>query len=851
MTEAKCYPLAGLRVVDLSTEIAGPYATKLLVDAGAEVIKVESPEGDPLRRWTASHTAIPAGADGALFQYLNASKHGVVADLSRAADRELVSDLAARADVVVESAGPGVLQRLGLGYDTLRARNAALSLVSISPWGQTGPWANRPATEWTLQAAVGSTAYRGLPARGPVGAGGRLGEWATGIYAALGAMFAWLCARRSGTGQHVDVSMFEAIICCLTIYHDLDAQLVPGPLPQMLEIPSVEPAKDGWVGFCTYTAQQWKDFCVLMGRPDFAADERLFSPAARMQHIDILQPAIHAWTRQHTVDELIASASRMRIPAVPIGNGQTVLAMDHFAARGVFVDNPAGFRQPRVPYRLERCASPPVGRAPRLDEHAAELRAEIARTAPRVPVGSPSNEAEAPFDELRVSGRNHLKSERGSAHAELVEAWGGVVQRAAGSDTPTTPLAGLRVVDLTGFWAGPSATALLADMGADVIKVESVQRPDGMRLASGNRGAQYWEQGFVFLGANVGKRDVTLRLDCAEGVSLLKRLLKTADVLAESFSARVMEQFGLSWEVVRTINPRLIMLRMPAFGLDGPWRDRPGFAPTVEQVTGLSWMTGYEDLPLIVRGVCDPVGGMHAVFALLLALEHRHTKGEGQLVEVPLVEPGLNIAAEQVIEYTAYGQLLSRQGNRGPYAAPQGVYPCAQPNEYLALAVATDEQWLRLCTVIGRTDWAQDPELSSAAGRRVAHDAIDAGLRAWLARRRRDEAVEQLVGAGIPAHAAINAHELMPNPQLEHRRFFQVLEHPYVGRKRFQGLPMRFSALGPDWHRSPPPTLGQHNAEVLGGELGLSADELARLRRDGIIGERPAFQEEKTRGTGA
>ncbi|MBP1688586.1 MAG: putative acyl-CoA transferase/carnitine dehydratase, partial [Deltaproteobacteria bacterium] len=162
MTEAKRYPLAGLRVVDLSTEIAGPYATKLLVDAGAEVIKVESPEGDPLRRWTASHTAIPAGADGALFQYLNASKHGVVADLSRAA--------------------------------------------SISPWGQTGPWANRPATEWTLQAAVGSTAYRGLPARGPVGAGGRLGEWATGIYAALGAMFAWMCARRSGTGQHVDVS---------------------------------------------------------------------------------------------------------------------------------------------------------------------------------------------------------------------------------------------------------------------------------------------------------------------------------------------------------------------------------------------------------------------------------------------------------------------------------------------------------------------------------------------------------------------------------------------------------------------------------------------------------------------
>jgi len=803
MTETTHYPLAGLRVVDLSTEIAGPYATKLLVDAGADVIKVEAPEGDLLRRWTASHTALPAGADGALFQYLNASKRSIVADLTRTPDQDLVLDLAARADVVVESAGPGALQRVGLGFDTLRSRNAALSLVSISPWGQTGPWANRPATEWTLQAAVGSTAYRGLPARGPVAAGGRLGEWATGIYAALGAMFAWIAARRSGTGQHVDVSMFESIICCLTIYHDLDSQLVPGPLPQMLEIPSVEPAKDGWVGFCTYTAQQWKEFCLLMGRPDFAADERLFSPAARMQHIDILQPAILAWTRQHRVDELIGMASRMRIPAVPIGNGQTVLAMDQFVARGIFVDNPAGFRQPRVPYRLARCASRPFGRAPRLDEHAAEIRAEVAQTVPRGP---------------------------------------------ASAGAPALPLAGLRVVDLTGFWAGPSATSVLADMGADVVKVESIQRPDGMRLASGNRGPHYWEQGFVFLGANVGKRDVTLRLDCAEGLSLLKRLLNTADVLAESFSARVMEQFGLGWQAVRAINPRLIMLRMPAFGLDGPWRDRPGFAPTVEQVTGLSWITGYEDLPLIVRGVCDPVGGMHAIFALLLALEHRRKTGEGQLVEVPLVEPGLNIAAEQVIEYTAYGRLLSRQGNRGPYATPQGVYPCAQATESLALAVATNEQWTRLCGVIGRADWGQDPALSTAVGRRRAHDAIDTELRTWLAPQQRDDAVERLVAAGIPAHAVINAHELMPNPQLEHRRFFQVLEHPYVGRKRYQGLPVRFSALGPDWHRSPPPTLGQHNTEVLGGELGLSAAELDRLRQDRVIGERPAFEENGSAG---
>jgi crotonobetainyl-CoA:carnitine CoA-transferase CaiB-like acyl-CoA transferase len=178
------------------------------------------------------------------------------------------------------------------------------------------------------------------------------------------------------------------------------------------------------------------------------------------------------------------------------------------------------------------------------------------------------------------------------------------------------------------------------------------------------------------------------------------------------------------------------------------------------------------------------------------------------------------------------------------------VYRCAPPEESLALAVVTDEQWTRLCNVMGRSDWVRDPQLSTAAGRRHAHDAIDAALRGWLARQPRDDAVERLVTAGIPAHALINAHELMPNPQLEHRRFFQVLEHPYVGMRRFQGLPMRFSALGPDWHRSPPPTLGQHNDEVLGRELGLPASELARLRQDGIIGERPAFEGGGTTGGG-
>ena len=790
------WPLAGLRVIDLSTEIAGPYASKLLVDAGAEVLKVEPPGGDPLRRWVASGAPLVAGEDGALFRYLNASKRSLALDLEGAAGRRALLDLVATADLVMESFAPGTLERLGLELRHLQERNPAVSLVSITPWGRSGPWATRPCTEFTLQAATGSTAYRGLRDRKPVAAGGRLGEWAAGSFAAVGALSAWLSARRTGTGQHVDLSMFEAMLLCMTVYHDLSGQWVEGPLPRSIEIPSVEPTKDGWVGFCTITGQQWKDFCALVGRPDVGEDERYLDGRQRMDDLPFMQELIHAWTRERSVDEIVELASLMRIPAAPVGNGETLPRMDHFAERRVFVENPAGFLQPRVPYRLEKAPARPLGAAPRLDEHAAEPWAEPARARP----------APGPRD--------------------------------AGS---ALPLEGLRVVDLSAFWAGPFATAYLADMGADVVKVESIQRPDGMRFAGALRRERLWEWSPVFHGANPGKRDVTLRLDSPEGMALLRRLIAGADLVIENYSARVMEHFGLGWAAVREMNPRVVMVRMPAFGLDGPWRDRPGFAMTVEQVSGLAWMTGYADLPLVVRGACDPIGGMHAVFALLVALEHRRRSGEGQLVEVPLVEVALNVAAEQVIERSAYGRLLVRDENRGPCAAPQGVYRCGGPGGLLALAVASDAQWQALRGVMGDPAWARDPALATRAGRRARHDALDQALEDWLAGWERDAAVEALVGAGIPAHALVDAQRVMPNPQLEHRRFFQTLVHPVTGETRYPGVPMRFSALGPGLHRAPPPTLGQHNAEILGGELGLSDDELARLREAHIIGDRPTF----------
>jgi crotonobetainyl-CoA:carnitine CoA-transferase CaiB-like acyl-CoA transferase len=355
-----------------------------------------------------------------------------------------------------------------------------------------------------------------------------------------------------------------------------------------------------------------------------------------------------------------------------------------------------------------------------------------------------------------------------------------------------------------------------------------------------------WEWAPLFHGANPGKRDLTLDLDSSRGRELLLQLIERADVVAENFSVRVMEHFGLDRERLHARNPRLVLLRMPAWGLDGPWRDRVGFAPNVEQVSGLAWMTGYPDMPLVPRGLCDPLGGLHACFGLLVALEQRRRTGRGALVEAPLVEPALNVAAEPVIEWSAYGQLLARSGNRGPYAAPQGVYRCAPPAgerdcEWLAIAVASDAQWQGLRRALGDPPALRDAALATAAGRRAAHDAIDAALSAWCGPRACADAEVALLAQGVPASQLVNAHFLVPNPQLEARAFFQTLEHPITGTRRYPGLPMRFSAWGPALHRAASPTLGQHNAEVLRQELGLSDAEIQALRDAKVIGERPAF----------
>jgi crotonobetainyl-CoA:carnitine CoA-transferase CaiB-like acyl-CoA transferase len=766
-----------LRVVSLAGGIAGAYCAKLLGDAGADVVLVEPEGGAPLRRWTACGID-PGERDGALFRFLHAGARAVTSP---------PGPWVAATDIVVCDELDGV------DIETVRAAHPAVVIVTITPFGWDGTWRDRPATEFTLQAWAGSSGQRGTPDRPPLAVGARLAEWIAGVYAAGGAAAAARASRASGHGDHVDVAVIDAIAVAMANFGPVFSSFEgwpddPGP-QRTSYLPGIEPASDGWVGFTAMTWAQIQDFLRLIGRFDWVDDRALAIRPGREARRDEWLAATHAWSTTHTTAEIVEQANLWRVPTVPIERPDTVVNLEQLRGRGVFVPCGEGdFVQPRRPYAVGGRPIPRPGRAPERG----------------------ANRRDAPWPE-RPAGEGGERR---------------------------LPLAGVRVADFSIFWAGPSCTQTLSAWGADVVKVESFLRPDGARVTTRKPDdPRWWEHSALFHPNNQGKRSIGLDLSKESGRDVARRLIAGADLVVENFTPRVMEQFGLGWDAVHELNPRVVMMRMPAFGLDGPWRDRPGFATTMEQLSGMCWTTGFPDgPPTNPGGVGDPIAGAHAVLAAIVGLDERDRTGSGVLVEVPLVEPALNVSAQAIVEASAYGVVLGRIGNRGWTAAPQNIYPAAGDDRWVALAVETDEQWHALTEVLGAPAWAADPRFSDAAGRRAAHGELDTGITEWTCTRAAEDAAERLCAAGVPAGVVIQARDVVANPQVRMRGLYRRLAHREAGEHWMPTVPIRFTSQPYPWPMTPAPSLGQHTDEVL-TELGYDADQIVTLWRAGVVSD--------------
>ncbi len=770
-------PLSEVGVVDLSTWIAGAYCARLLSDGGATVTRIEPDGGHPLRRWSASGSR--SASRSRTGDATGTHRHGVLFDHltrdQRSVEVDRLHDELGAAQVCLWSPGGQ------LDPAAIRASHPHLSLVAITPFGLDTPWSDRPATEFTLQAWSGGIIGlgRGDPDRAPVHVGGQVGEWLSGAYAAVGL----LSALRTGVPSLVDVSMLEVQAMCLTYYpvtfHDVFGR--PMRKRRARTVPGVAPASDGLVGMGVGTGQQWLDFCVMCGHPEWAEDASLFTERGA------LSDAIDQWVGSQTVAEVLDVAGAFRIPSAPLVDGANAPTIDQFRERANFVTDADGTVRPRAPLTFD--AGPPT------------TTASATRTAPT----------------------------DGSTAAP----------GAAG----TLPFSGLRVLDMTAYWAGPSASHLLALLGAEVIHVESARRPDGARLVGGTPQSteQYWEKGPIFAALNTNKSSLTLDFGTAAGLDLLRRVIATCDVVIENYTPRVLDGLGLTEAALRELRDDLVVVRMPGFGLDGPWRDHPAFAFVIEDASGLTSLTGHPDQsPVEPYCVGDSNAGLHAAYGLLLALAERDRTGTGVQVEAAMIDAALSVTAEQVIEHSVNGVRLERAGNRGPAAAPQNLYDCADLDEYgrepsrVAIAVATDEQWQSLRTALGDPAWAASAGLAAHDGRIAAHDEIDGHLQVWCAARGADEVVDTLWAAGVPVARVMLPHQQPDLPPLQARGFFEALEHPVMGPARYSTLPFRFDGMPEQLHRRTAPLLGEHTDELLRG-VGLDDAELAALESDGVI----------------
>ena len=394
-------------------------------------------------------------------------------------------------------------------------------------------------------------------------------------------------------------------------------------------------------------------------------------------------------------------------------------------------------------------------------------------------------------------------------------------------------LEGIRIVDLTQYEAGPSCTQTLAWLGAEVIKVEPLGGEPNRFGVSDRPGLESW--GFLFLNAN--KKSVTCNLKSPRGRALFEGLLRRADVLVENFGPGAMERLGLGWDALRAINPRLIAASLKGFGSTGPYSGYKSFEFVAQAMSGLMSLNGQADGPplRVPAGVGDTGAGLHCVIGILAALVQRQATGEGQQVEVAQQDAVASLTRIHLREQYMNGQPVVRRGNRQFGGAPVGCYRCRPggPNDYLFIHGVTTDMWHALMRTIGRPDLAEDPALQTRFGRYERVDEIDALIEAWTEKHTKHEAMEILAAAGVACGAVLDSGEVLANEHLRARGMVVDLEHPGRGAFPMLGNPVQLSASPTDVRRAP--LLGEHNAEVYGGLLGVDAAELEALKRDGAI----------------
>ncbi|WP_108661342.1 CaiB/BaiF CoA transferase family protein [Acuticoccus kandeliae] len=805
--------LAGLRVLEIGNVPAAGYCGRVFADFGADVLRAEPPGGSGLRA-RAPRIDVGGGEEGAWSLVLNANKRAVTVE---AGDTDTLVRLAAEADIAIVGHTDTGTSPSGL-IDALRETNPDLIVLVLTWFGEDGPYAGYKATEITCRALAGMVYLVG-PAEGPPTP---IPDYQSDVVAGLNAFAvgaAALHARRDLGGRRISLAVLDCAISLAEYNVALDwsagrrdhrwgkNRFWPNyPL-------GIYRCKEGWIGVTVVTFMQWVTFCELTGMDDLAHHPDYAINRQRIARSDELEARFAPVFLTKTAQEWFEIGLEARMPIVVVPDMEELLKTEEFRRRGAFRTTARGdarFALPVTLLGLEDCP-------PRVENHVEAPGC----SPPQWPHPRGADDLSTP-----AAGR-------------------------------TSSLDGLLVVDLSMGWAGPHASRLLGDLGADIVKVEACGYPDWWRGVD-NRPIvmeqRLYEKSGYFNVMNRNKRGITLDLTTAEGVALTKALVAKADIVIENYSASVLPKLGLDYAALTKVRPDLIMVSMPAFPADGPWREVRAYGSTLEQAAGLPRVAGADGAPPQGSHIAygDPIGGITAAAALMLALLHRNRTGRGQKIDLSQVECSLAMVAPWIAEQSATGRTTPRMGKGHPAFVPYGSFPCRGEDAWVTLAVETEAEWKGLCTTIGAADLGADASLTTLSGRRPREVEIDAAIAAWTAGRTPEEAMAGLQAVGVPAGIAHRPVDLLKDPHLCARGFWQEMAREWSGPQPYPSPTFR-EGSGPLPIRRAAPTLGQHNEEVLEGILGLSAAELAALEDAGIIGKEavpPHLRKSRAAGSG-
>jgi crotonobetainyl-CoA:carnitine CoA-transferase CaiB-like acyl-CoA transferase len=793
--------LSHLRIVEIGSAAATSYCARLFADFGAAVSKVEPPHGDPLRT-TAPLT--PKG-QSAWFAFLNFNKSSVALDPDDAGDAARLATLIGDCDILIDGRDIDAADCPALDLAALKQANPGLIHLEASWFGNQGPYGHFAATDSTIRALTGLIKLVG-PAEGPPM---HAPDFQTGIFAGLwgfiSAASSVLGRMRDGRGRSSALSVFESSIA-VTEYIMFES-FSRGDIMRRIGVNRFWPtfpvgiyqARQGFVGITTVTPAQWRAFCEMLGLYDLRDDTTLFLGIDRLAHMEEIERKIIPKLRQRTAQEWFAEGLQRKIPIVPVPAIGDLIADEEKKVRGAI-----------VPIRIGDEIGFTAGSMQRLTGTPPRRGGAVPAIGEWQPAAEPAGDTVARTPAPQSHQPNRL------------------------------PLDGIRVIDFSMGWAGPICTRTLADLGADVIKIEAVQYPDWWRGVD-RRPAyvleQMYEKSMRYCIMNRNKRGITLDLTRPQGLDLARRLIAGADLVVDNYSVEVLPKLGLGYDVLSKINPKLVMMSMSAFGAGSINRDCRAYGSTLEQGSGLPSVVGDTDGPPVMSHTAfgDAVGGLNGCAAVLTALIHAGLTGKGQFIDLAQIECMIPFAAPWIIAHSIDGKAPEKYGNRHPDFVPHGCFPCAGDDNWIVVAVSRDAMWPKLCQLLGRGDWAADETLKTAAGRRRIEAEIEAAIADWTATQDPEKAMGALQAAGISSGVARLPIDLLKDPQLHARGFIQEIDRAFIGRHPQPSMPFR-EAGRPFAIRSAPPTLGEHNREILESLLGLSGAEIDQLSRDGIIG---------------